>query len=64
MEKYYPGKVAKLVGRGRHRVEYDDGDVEVLCMRNEIWRFCEESAERVVACILSSLKAGKPLGNV
>lgn len=56
MKQYYPGKVAERTQAGRHRIEYDDGDIEVLQMEEEQWRFCDESAERIAAYILGSMK--------
>lgn len=56
MHQFYQGRVVRQENGGRHRIEYDDGDVEVLLMRDEIWRFRGESAERVVVHILGSLK--------
>lgn len=59
MKQYYPGMVTLKTRSGKHRVEYDDGDVEVLRMEKEKWRFCNESAERIAIYILGSMKERK-----
>lgn len=41
--KYFSGQVTQYIAEsGQHRVEYDDGDVEVLAMEGERWRLLEQ----------------------
>lgn len=38
-EQYYSGRVTAYTGvTGRHRIEYSDGDIELLDLRDELWR--------------------------
>ncbi|RLM79722.1 hypothetical protein C2845_PM12G11910 [Panicum miliaceum] len=47
---FYKGVVASFdSGSKRHKVAYDDGDVEVLLLRDEKWEFISEEKEASVA---------------
>ena len=45
-DKCYPGSVSEYSeNTGKHRINYDDGEIENLNMKNEIW------------CVLSKIKS-------
>lgn len=44
---YYPGVISAILPNKRHRIIYDDGDIEELLLDNEIWRFIHTSAQSV-----------------
>lgn len=51
--EYYPGKVAATLPDGRHRIHYDDGEVEELQLSTEQWRFRGDAAKRVSSSLVS-----------
>lgn len=55
--EYYPGKVAAILPDGRHRVHYDDGEVEELQLSDEQWRFRGDAAKRVSSSFVSDAHA-------
>lgn len=58
--KYYSGRVEAVIEGGRHRIAYEDGDVEDLVLASEQWRFTGAAAQRVSA----ALRLNQPPNNV
>lgn len=56
---YYPGVVGAVMEDGRHRIDYDDGDVERVHLRKERWKFRGDAADRVMQALLVPPKEAK-----
>lgn len=56
---YYPGVVGAVMDDGRHRIDYDDGDVERVYLRKERWKFRGDAASRVMQALLVPPKEAK-----
>lgn len=54
---YYPGVVTAVEKDGRHRIDYEDGDVERVYLRKERWKFRGEAAKRVMHALVPPKEA-------
>eukprot|EP00177_Eucheuma_denticulatum_P000187 GFKZ01000335.1.p1 GENE.GFKZ01000335.1~~GFKZ01000335.1.p1 ORF type:complete len:241 (+),score=29.92 GFKZ01000335.1:86-724(+) len=53
---YYPGVVGAVEADGRHRIDYTDGDVELVFLTKERWKFRGKSADRVMRALISPVR--------